>query len=287
MASALAEVAGILAPGASVVAIPWQLVRYQHVAAVRACLLDRAPAGANKVLSALRGVLRQAWMLGQMSSEDYQRAAAVPNLRGSRVAPGRALSVKEVRQLFLAIDQTTTSGARDAALLALAVGVGLRRAEMAALRLANYETTGKVLKVVGKGDKQREVPIDDWVLVALEGWIRIRGPHPGPIFHPILRSGLIRRDRGMTGQAIYGILERLGAAAELAHFSPHDLRRTCISDLLDAGADVVVVSQIVGHASPVTTSKYDRRGERAKRRAIRMLQVPFGGGDPCQQGPKI
>ena len=79
----------------------------------------------------------------------------------------------------------------------------------------------------------------------------------------------------MTDQTIYNMLVSRAEKAEINRFSPHDLRRSFISELLDRGADIVTVQQLAGHASVTTTAKYDRRGEETKKKAIGLLHVPY------------
>ena len=79
----------------------------------------------------------------------------------------------------------------------------------------------------------------------------------------------------MTDQAVLGITRKRGKEAGIARFSPHDLRRSFVSDLLDAGADISTAKRLAGHSSEVTTGRYDRRGEEAKMKAAKLLHVPY------------
>jgi site-specific recombinase XerD len=78
-----------------------------------------------------------------------------------------------------------------------------------------------------------------------------------------------------TNQAIYNMLRKRAFEAGVKGFSPHDLRRTFVSDLLDAGADIATVASMAGYANVQTTARYDRRPEEAKRKAGRLLHVPY------------
>ncbi len=104
----------------------------------------------------------------------------------------------------------------------------------------------------------------------------MRGDSPGPLFCPIDRTGNLGLGRMLTGEAIRQILARRTLAAGLAAISPHDLRRTYAGDLFDAGADLPAVQQLMGHASPSTTSRYDRRGDKARRSAAERLRLDLG-----------
>ena len=278
MRHALDTVARIISRGSDDAAtLSWAALRYQHTTAIRTALLERyAPATANKTLAALRGVLRESWRLGLMSAEDYRRASDLQAVRGSTLPRGRALSAGELRALFEACaHDVTPAGRRDAALLALLYGGGLRRSEAVALDLAdNAAATGELRIRQGKGRKDRLVYITNGGREALEAWLEVRGSEPGPLFHPIDKAGRIY-PRRLTDQVVLRILRKRGRQAGISAFSPHDLRRTFIGDLLDAGADISTVQRLAGHASVQTTTRYDRRPEAAKQKAASLLHVPY------------
>src|SRR5262245_1433831 len=141
MAQALAVIAGLLSHGrADAESLPWHRVRYQHAQAVRSALEARySPSAGNKILSALRGVLTEAFRLGLMTGEDYHRAVAIGGFKGPTPLRGRALKPGEISALLDVCDATTAQGARDVALLALLYGAGLRRSEAVALQLTDYD----------------------------------------------------------------------------------------------------------------------------------------------------
>jgi len=253
--------------------MPWHTLKYQHLEAIRAKLQETelAPATINMTLYALRGVAKSAFNLGLMSADDYARLNNVKPVRGERLPKGRALAVGEIAAL-LDTCAGTPIGIRDAAIIAVMYACGLRRDEIASIDLDKFNN-GE-LRVIGKGNKERLLYIDNGALDALNDWLAIRGSDPGPLFYPIRKGGTIQHRR-MSDQAIYNMLQERAKQAGISRFSPHDLRRSFISELLDRGADVVTVQGLAGHASVQTTSRYDRRGERAKKNAIGLLHVPY------------
>lgn len=278
MLGALDTIARLVSGGeASAESFPWHTLRRQHTATVRAALASRyGVRTANRMLAALRGVLREAVELGLMDAESFQRASRIKTIRGKPAPAGRALERDELRALFASCagsDNAAPIDVRDAALLAVLYGAGLRRAEVVQLDVSDLAMESGALVVHGKGNKVRLAYVPESGRPLLAAWLSLRSNEAGPLFLPIQKDGVLV-SRRLTEGAIYKILERRARVAGVPHFSPHDCRRTFIGDLLDAGADMSTVKELAGHSSIETTARYDRRGERAKRSAADLIRVP-------------
>jgi len=276
MLQALNAVARWLNPSSNAMSFRWAALRRTHMLGIRAHLAERyAPASASKMLCAVRGTLREAWRLGFIPEADYRRAIDIQGIRGETLPRGRALSPGEIAALLGACGaDPTPAGRRDGALIGVLFGTGIRRAEACGLDLEDFDAeTGELRVRHAKGSKQRIVYASNGAGTWLEGWIQIRGQEPGPLFCAVKKGGRVELGR-LSTQAIYSALQKRAAAAGIEHLSPHDLRRTNITQLLEAGADALIVSRLAGHASVETTRLYDRRPESAKRSAAGMLHVP-------------
>jgi len=97
-----------------------------------------------------------------------------------------------------------------------------------------------------------------------------------PLLYRIRKGGKVIPER-LTDQAIWIILEKRFRQARVKPITPHDLRRTFAGEMLDAGVDLVTVQHLMGHASPVTTSLYDRRDEKTKMEAATKIHFPMAG----------
>ncbi len=265
----------------SVDEVPWERMRYADVAAIRSRLLSSglSPASVNSTLSALKRVAKEARRLGFITSEEYDLIEDVERSRGSRALAGREVARQELLAMLAACrDDASLAGRRDTAAILLLYGGGLRRGELPELEPSDWDGANRAVRVrQGKGNKEREVFVAHGTAQALDDWIRVRGERPGKLFLPINKGGGVSGSR-MSDQAVYKLLAKRRSQAGLPPLSPHDLRRTWVGDLLDAGADISSVQKLAGHASPATTARYDRRGRRALRRAADLLDVPYAEG---------
>lgn len=252
----------------------WEALRYQHVQAVRARLLVKyAPATVNRHLSALRGVLKECWRLGYLDAEAYRRITDVENVKYVVLPAGRDLPDREMRLLIQSCYDDGNKGIRDLAILALLFTTGIRRAELAALNVAHYNHDTGALRIFGKGRKERLVYVTNKTTDALEHWLTVRGADDGALFTSINKAGAVSRKR-LPESTIHAMIARRAAAAGLDKLTPHDFRRTFVSNLLDSGVDAVTITALTGHASVDMLKRYDRRPERAKMDAARRLDLP-------------
>ncbi len=258
--------------------VPWAQLRYEHVQAIRTKLGERyKPATANRYLSAVKGVLREAWRLGEYPGEELEKVRDVRSVPGAAVPAGRALSKGELKALMDGCSDGTPVGIRDAAVIALGYGAGLRRTEISGLSVEDIRTegAGMVVRVVGKGAKERLVYLDNGAMEAIADYIEARSGVPGALLWSARKGGRLNDGAGMSDEAVAVILKKCAARAGVGKLSPHDLRRSFVSDLLDAGVDIATVAAMAGHSRVTTTQRYDRRGEEAKRKAAGTLHVPY------------
>ncbi|HBX82007.1 MAG TPA: site-specific tyrosine recombinase XerD [Propionibacteriaceae bacterium] len=198
------------------------------------------------------------------ASEGVVASDAALDVRPPR--PGRrlpkALAIDQVQALLEAPDTTQPTGLRDAALLELLYGTGARIGEAVDLDVDDVagalEDPDLGLRLLGKGRKERIVPLGSYARAALEAWLvrgrptlSVKAARPGPALF------LNARGQRLSRQSAWTIVHDAAVAANIpAEVSPHTLRHSFATHLLDGGADVRVVQELLGHASVTTTQIY-------------------------------
>lgn len=202
-------------------------------------------------LSSLRGLFRYAMEEGWV---DQNPLADIRQPRQPRKLP-RVLSTEDVEAILEVCAQTPTPF-RDLAILEVMYGGGLRVSEAISLTLDRLHLAQKALRVVGKGDRERMVPLGGPACRALERYLDAERPR-------LLRKGrrdevfLSPRGAGLTRQAIFALIRRLAARAGLDEApSPHDLRHAFATHLVEHGADLRAVQTLLGHANISSTEVY-------------------------------
>lgn len=273
--SLLNRSAGILKRGAGADNYPWEQLNYAAVAKVRAALLDDgyAVSSVNMALSALRGVALTAFNLNCMNAETLARIRSVKRISGDIQRKGRALGKSEIRALIQAAKQhpQTVRRCRDAAIVLTLCGTGLRAGELVKLEHRDYDN-GILTVRQGKGRKYREIHVADAVDKAIRAWLKVSADEAdSALFKRIQRNGKVA-SQPLTTTGLTGILVELQQTSGVARFTPHDMRRTFITRLLEQGVDINTVRQLAGHSDISTTTRYDCRGESMKISASKQVR---------------
>jgi integrase/recombinase XerD len=176
----------------------------------------------------------------------------------------KALSEAEVSALLAAVVGDEPSARRDRAILEVLYGTGVRISELVGLRLGDIDLESGLLRAFGKGSKERVVPLGRHASDALGAWLG-RGGRPALVPKRWARRGdaeavfLNRRGGRLTRQGAWLVVKRWGSEAGIAHkLTPHVLRHSCATHMLDHGADLRAVQEMLGHASVSTTQVYTK-----------------------------
>jgi integrase/recombinase XerD len=218
---------------------------------------DRRPLAASsaaRTLVAVRGFHRFLLLEGEA---DADPAAGVAPPKSPMRLP-KAISVEEVERLLEAASVGDTPGAlRDRAVLELLYGAGARISEAVGLDVDDVDTAEGAVRLLGKGGKERIVPIGSYAARAVSAYL-VRGrPALAPAGRGTPAVFLNRRGGRLSRQSAWAVMRAVADRAGLSgHLSPHTLRHSFATHLLDGGADVRVVQELLGHASVTTTQIY-------------------------------
>lgn len=279
--SALAAIArmmtGLDASVCDIHNFPWTAITIVHLRTLKAIIGETyQPRSLNRMLAAVKGVLRVCWEAKAMDTDQYMRAISIRGMSTKDLEPaGRAISKHEVQQLFRAAAKAGARGLQYQALLVVLYVGGLRRQEASALDVVNVDPmTGQITVRRGKRKKFRETYVAAGYRPWIAPWLALqRERGGGPMFVRWDRKTDSPSTRRLSRVGVDDVLREITTLAGVADVTPHDLRRSMATDLLEAGADLLMVQQLLGHADVKTTSIYDRRGEAGKKSAAEKLPV--------------
>ncbi|WP_443743348.1 tyrosine-type recombinase/integrase [Sutterella sp.] len=280
----------------------WHLMRYENVLAFISHLKAMDPpietTTINGYLCAIKGVAQSAWNLNQITDHDLMRIKAIKQLRVSRKIAGKALTQTESSVMLSKVDGDSSLEIRDRAILMLLLGCGLRRAEITGIQMQNVFLLESRIRLIGKGNKERDIFMNPTVQSNVEAWIHARrdlitqwnqknrwkdgnagNGDGGYLFGRFTRGyGYLVINRPMNPCTVASIVEKYrdqgqSTVAGLKEVTTHDLRRTFATRLLDKGVDIATVKNLMGHSNIATTTLYDRRGEDAMRKAANLVDI--------------
>lgn len=241
----------------------------------------KAPSSVARTLVAVRSLHRFLADEGRLPS-DPAMTVAVP-----RVPQGlpKALREDEIETLLNAVVGNDAKARRDRAILEVLYGTGLRISELVGLSLSSIDLDGGTLRALGKGDKERMVPLIGVAHDAMSAWLA-PGGRDEMIPHRWARRGdaeavfLNNRGGRLSRQGAWGIVRSYGDRIGLGDMlTPHVLRHSCATHMLDHGADIRVVQELLGHASITTTQVYTKVTTERLRDAYRSAH-PRAAGRP-------
>jgi integrase len=209
-------------------------------------------------MSAIRKLAVEASDNGLLAPELAAGIIRVKSVKSTGIRVGNWLSLRQAQALLSAPDIATLKGLRDRAILAVLLGCGLRRSEVAALTIAHVQQRdGRwcIVDLVGKHGRVRTVPMPTWVKVAIDAWTSAAGLPDGRVFRPVNRGDRVQGE-AMSEKVVWQMLQKYATDAGVPGFAPHDARRTCAKLCRAGGGELEQIQLLLGHASVQTTERY-------------------------------
>ena len=211
---------------------------------------DMSKRSEARILSALRSFFN--WLVMEGEREDNP-CDGIESPKIGRYLPA-VLSVEEVAAIMDSVDTGTDAGLRDRAILEVLYGCGLRVSEASSLRISNIFFEEEYISVIGKGDKQRIVPLGEVAADALKAWLAARWI-PEAEFSDIVF--LNKKGRPLSRVSIFNLVKKQALAAGVTReISPHTFRHSFATHLIENGADLRAVQEMLGHEGILTTEIY-------------------------------
>lgn len=228
--------------------------------------------GLRLYLSVLKGVAKEAYLCKQLDRDDYEAIRLVSLTGGKPPKRYPPIKAQQLMDLIAAVaSEGTAIAARDAAIMALLYGAGLRRDEIRMLKLSNIDFQGHAITFRGKGNKIRRVPLNPAIEQYLAHWIDTYHHRASEhVFCAVSKGGKLSRAEA-SDQLVYSMLKRRLLAAGIDDVSPHDLRRLFATGLLEEDVPIQTVSNLMGHEDINTTTRYNFKDEEAGKAAISKL----------------
>lgn len=228
----------------------------------------------NTRLAALRSFFQYAASRDPANLPTIHRVLAIPRKREDQPLLG-FLSREEMAAVQDAPDVTTWSGRRDQVLIATLYNTGARVSEAIDLRVSDFVRDRAILKLRGKGRKERIVPLWKSTVRLLAAWVDHRVTAPDAPLLPNHRGGRMTRS-GVAYRLRLAVTTAAAGCPSLrkARISPHTLRHTTAMHLLQAGVDITLIALWLGHENPTTTHRYVEADLAMKQRTLAKLQEP-------------
>ena len=209
-------------------------------------------------MSAIRKLAAEAADNGLLAPELAAGIGRVRSAKSVGIRVGNWLSLRQAQSLLNAPDASTVRGLRDRAILAVLLGCGLRRSEVAALTFTHVQQRdGRwcIVDLVGKHGRVRTAPVPTWVKLAIDAWTTAAGIADGQVFRPVSRADQVGRE-GLGEKVVWQLIKPYAETAGVPGIAPHDLRRTCAKLCRAAGGELEQIQLLLGHASIQTTERY-------------------------------